>query len=63
MLPKNINNSGRIVRFILGALLLGYAAWQGSWIALGFSLFLFFEVVMSWCAVRHVCSKMCCCKK
>lgn len=60
MLQKNINTTGRILRLSLGILLLAYAYWQTSWVALAFSLFTFFEALMSWCIIYQILGKKSC---
>jgi hypothetical protein len=54
MLKKNINTPGRLLRLLIAILLLVYAVWQDSWVALIFSLFTFFEVLMSWCIIYQL---------
>lgn len=49
MFRKNIDTKGRLIRLIIAFMLLGFAIWQKSWIALAFSLFTFIEVAFSWC--------------
>ncbi|OGN63655.1 MAG: hypothetical protein A3E80_02675 [Chlamydiae bacterium RIFCSPHIGHO2_12_FULL_49_9] len=53
-LTKNIGSTGRLIRLGVCLLLLGYAYWKGSWIALGAALFVFFEVYFSWCIVYQI---------
>ena len=48
------------MRLILAILLLAYGYWQGSWIALGFSLFTFYEVWAGWCAFYQLIGKNSC---
>jgi hypothetical protein len=60
MFKKNIGTFGRILRFVIGFLLLIFAIWYGSWIALLFSLFTFFEALMSWCIVYQLLGKNSC---
>lgn len=60
MFKKNIDNSGRMMRLAFAVLLLAYAIWQHSWIALIFSLFPFFESLMSWCIVYQLLGKSSC---
>lgn len=60
MIKKNIGTSGRILRLTIALLLLAYAIWQHSWIALLFSLFTFFESYMSWCIVYQLLGKSSC---
>ena len=54
MLTKNLNWQGRLVRFVLGVVVLGYAVWQNSWIALLLAAFIFFEAFMSWCILYQI---------
>ncbi len=53
-LRKNINTTGRLLRLSVGILLLMYAYWQRSWIALVFAIFTLFEALMSWCVVYQI---------
>ena len=59
-LPKNIDTAGRLIRATLGVLLLAFAYWKMSWIALIFGLFTLFEALMSWCVVYHLLGKTSC---
>ena len=59
-LPKNINSTGRWIRGSIGVLLLAYAYWEMSWIALVIGLFTLFEAMMSWCVVYHILGKSSC---
>jgi hypothetical protein len=54
ILPKNIDATGRWIRGTIGVLLLAYAAWQMSWIALVAGLFVLFEACASWCVMYHI---------
>ena len=56
-IPKNIDTTGRWIRFALGVLLLIYAYWQWSRIASIFALFVLFESLMSWCIVYQLLGK------
>lgn len=60
MFQKNIDTQGRIIRTIMALLLLAFAIWQKSWIALLLSLFVFFESYMSWCVVYQLLGKNSC---
>ena len=53
-LPKNMNTTDRVIRFILGILLLGYAYFKSSWVALTIGIFTFFEASFSWCIVYQI---------
>ena len=57
---KNIGTPGRILRFTFGLLLLAYAWWMGSWIALIFALFTFYEALASWCVIYQLLGKNSC---
>lgn len=57
MFKKNINTTGRIIRFVLVCLLLAYAWWASSYIAFGLALFTLFEVFMSWCIIYQILGK------
>ena len=59
-LRKNINTSGRIIRLVLAILLLIYAYWKMSWIALIAALFVLFESLMSWCIIYQLLGKSSC---
>ena len=54
MFKKNINLKGRLLRALFAVLLLIYAYFEGSWIALGAALFVFFESFMSWCILYQL---------
>jgi ABC-type uncharacterized transport system permease subunit len=60
MFHKNIGTPGRLLRFAIACLLLIFAIWQKSWIALILSLFTFIEVSLSWCIVYHLLGKNSC---
>lgn len=59
-LPKNIDSTGRLIRFVIGILLLLFAYWKMSWIALILALFVLFESLMSWCVVYQILGKNSC---
>lgn len=59
-MKKNIGTTDRVIRFILALLLLLYAWWQSSWLALGFSLFTFYEALSSWCIVYQLLGRNSC---
>ncbi|MEY3786595.1 MAG: hypothetical protein RLZ75_802 [Pseudomonadota bacterium] len=56
----NIGKTDRLMRLILAMLLLAYAYWQGSWIALACSLFTFYEAWAGWCAFYQLMGKSSC---
>lgn len=60
LFPKNINTWGRWFRGAIGILLLAYAYWKMSWIALIFGVFTIFEACMSWCVLYHILGKSSC---
>jgi ABC-type uncharacterized transport system permease subunit len=62
-LKKNIGTPGRLIRLAIVILLLGYAYWQMSWIALVLALFTFFEAFMSWCILYQILGKNSCPRK
>lgn len=62
-MKKNIGTADRLIRFSIGLLLLAYAWWAGSWIALAFALFTFYEAAASWCAFYQLIGKNSCPKE
>ena len=56
-LKPNIALKGRILRFSVALLLLAFAIWKHSLIALIASLFTFFEACFSWCIVYQLLGK------
>jgi hypothetical protein len=59
-LKKNIGSKDRLIRLFIALLLLAYAYWQMSWIALGVSLFTFGEALFSWCILYQLIGKNSC---
>lgn len=59
-MKKNIGTEDRIFRLAIALLLLAYAWWQGSWIALGFALFTFYEAFAGWCILYQILGKSSC---
>jgi hypothetical protein len=59
-MQKNIGKTDRLIRLALGFLLLAYAWWQTSWIALGLALFTFYEALSSWCLFYQLIGKNTC---
>ncbi len=49
-MKPNMGTPDRIIRIAIAIFLLGYAYWQSSWLAFGFSIFTFYESWASWCA-------------
>jgi hypothetical protein len=59
-MKKNIGTGDRLLRFAIAILLLGYAWWQISWIALAFAIFTLYEAVASWCVLYQILGKNSC---
>lgn len=59
-MKRNLDNKGRIIRLIIALLLLAYAWWNSSWIALAFSLFTFYEAFAGWCVFFQLLGKSSC---
>ncbi|HEY5236296.1 MAG TPA: DUF2892 domain-containing protein [Rhabdochlamydiaceae bacterium] len=62
-MKKNIGKPDRILRLIVGILLLGWAYWQMSWVLLVLGLFTLFEALMSWCILYQILGKNSCPRK
>jgi hypothetical protein len=62
-MKKNIGKPDRILRLIVGILLLGWAYWKMSWILLILGLFTLFEAYMSWCILYQILGKSSCPRK
>lgn len=60
MFKQNIGTQGRVFRLIAAVLLLLYAIWEKSWIALIVSLFIFFEALKGWCIIYQLLGKNSC---
>ncbi|MFO0703771.1 MAG: DUF2892 domain-containing protein [Patescibacteria group bacterium] len=64
MFKKNIGRNDRIIRFLIGLILLGIALYfRGTFlffIFLIFSFFSFFESLFSWCAFYQLIGKNTC---
>ncbi len=60
---KNIGAPDRLLRLTIGILLLGYAFWKMSWVALILALFTLFEAFMSWCILYQILGKNSCPRK
>ncbi len=60
MFKKNIGTKDRIVRLIIAIFLLGYAAWQSSYIALAAGIFTLYEALTSWCIMFQMLGKSSC---
>lgn len=59
-MKKNIGLNDRIVRLIFGLLLLAFAWWKASWIALALALFTFYEALVGWCIFYQLIGKNSC---
>lgn len=59
-MKKNIGTLDRLLRLGIGILLLIFAWWQASWIALAFALFTFYEALIGWCAFYQLIGKNTC---
>lgn len=59
-MKKNIGTNDRILRLLIGLLLLAFAWWQSSWIALAFAIFTFYEALSSWCVFYQLIGKNSC---
>jgi hypothetical protein len=53
-MQKNLDLKGRLIRAFLGILLLTFAWWASSVIALLAALFTFYEAAASWCVVYQI---------
>lgn len=62
-MKKNIGKPDRILRLIVGILLLGWAYWQMSWILLVLGIFTLFEALISWCVLFQILGKNSCPRK
>ena len=62
-MKKNIGKPDRILRLIVGLLLLVWAYVQMSWILLILGLFTLFEASMSWCILYQILGKSSCPRK
>ena len=59
-MKSNMGTTDRIIRLILAVFLLVYAYNQASWLALGGSLFTFYEATASWCVLYQLMGKNTC---
>lgn len=59
-MKKNIGTKDRLLRLLIAILLLAYAWWQRSWIALAFAIFTLYEAVASWCVLYQILGKNSC---
>ena len=59
-MKKNIGLSDRIIRFIIAVIVLIYAIWQWSIIALLIAIFTFYETFASWCILYQLLGKNSC---
>jgi hypothetical protein len=63
IMKKNIGAKGRIIRFVLGAVVLTAAYFFDSWILYLVALFIFFEVLTSWCVICQILGHPSCPRK
>jgi hypothetical protein len=59
-MKKNIGTTDRILRLMIGIVLLALAWWQSSWLLLAFALFTFYEALASWCILYQLLGKNSC---
>ena len=59
-LKKNLGRTDQIVRGVISALLLAYAYWNMSWIALIFGVFVMVESLAGWCIFYQLLGKNSC---
>lgn len=59
-MQKNIGKSDRILRFVIGLVLLVAAWWTSSWILLAIALFTFYEALASWCVFYQLIGRNSC---
>ncbi len=59
-MKKNIGKTGRIVRFAVALVLLSAAFYWRSWLLFLLALFVFFEVIASWCLFCQILGKNSC---
>lgn len=59
-MQKNIGKSDRILRFVIGLVLLVAAWWASSWILLAIALFTFYEAAASWCVFYQLIGRNSC---
>jgi hypothetical protein len=60
MMKKNIGTADRVLRFIIGLILLAFGIWQNSWLAIACALFTFYEAFASWCIFYQFIGKDTC---
>lgn len=60
LMKKNIGTFDRLIRLAIGIILLAYAWWQSSWIALAAALFTFYEALAGWCILYQLIGKSSC---
>lgn len=59
-MKRNLDNKGRLARLTIALLVLGFAWWQSSWIALLVALFIFYEAAAGWCILYQILGKNSC---
>lgn len=60
MVNKNLDRTGRIIRFILAIMVLIYSWWASSWLALAAAIFIFYEALAGWCVIYQILGKNSC---
>ncbi len=60
MFKSNIDTAGRILRLVIGLILLSFAYYYSSWILLAIALFTFFEAAKGWCVFYQLMGKNSC---
>lgn len=59
-MKKNIDKTGRIIRFLLAIFLFVLAWWFFSWILLAFGIFTLYEALAGWCVYYQLIGKNTC---
>jgi hypothetical protein len=59
-MQKNIGALDRLIRLLVACVLLLIAWWKGSGLILLFSLFTFYEALVSWCLLYQLIGKNSC---
>lgn len=59
-MKKNIGKTDRLLRLALALIVLAFAGWQGSWIALVIGLFILYEALAGWCVIYQLIGKNTC---
>lgn len=59
-MKKNIGTADRLLRALIGVLLMGIAYWQSSLLALFLGFFVLYEAMSSWCIMYQLLGKNSC---